>query len=219
MEGKKFDVRLYMLAARFGDPWMIFYCPGYVRRSMDKYASKTKHANLTNSHLQKKHPQYNPEDHAWSFEYWDKQLSIEYPGRRGWVKSVFEPEVKRVMKFWFDSRRQLLEDNIKGLHWMFRRKKHFTLLGFDIFVSSSWKIYLIEVNLNPGTGEYAKWQGAFEKQRLSSLFELVLLLNDKVNGQALCRKMQVGDSYNMYDLIERSDSSDVKKPGSEKCKF
>ncbi|KAL9971339.1 hypothetical protein ACROYT_G023851 [Oculina patagonica] len=149
LNGCKFDVRTYMLIAST-TPYIVFYYPGYVRLSCVPYTPYTQdatglHAHLTNQYVQKKHPMYSSvkEDTVWSFErlqsYIDETYAKEKELPENWVYTTFTKRMHQIMTTCFHSVRQKLH----------RRTGTFDLLGFDFLIDEDFKVWLLEVNINP----------------------------------------------------------------------
>lgn len=149
LNGCKFDVRTYMLIAST-TPYIVFYHPGYVRLSCVPYTPYTQdaaglHAHLTNQYVQKKHPMYSSmkEDTVWSFErlqsYIDEEYAKEKELPENWVYTTFTKRMHQIMTTCFHSVRQKLH----------RRTGTFDLLGFDFLIDEDFKVWLLEVNINP----------------------------------------------------------------------
>jgi len=149
LNGCKFDVRTYMLIAST-TPYIVFYHPGYVRLSCVPYTPYTEdaaglHAHLTNQYVQKKHPMYSSvkEDTVWSFERLQSYIDEKYANEKGlpenWVYTTFTKRMHQIMTTCFHSVRQKLH----------RRAGTFDLLGFDFLIDDDFKVWLLEVNINP----------------------------------------------------------------------
>ncbi|KAJ7393525.1 protein-glycine ligase, elongating [Desmophyllum pertusum] len=149
LNGCKFDIRTYMLIAST-TPYIVFYHPGYVRMSCVPYTPYTQdatglHAHLTNQYVQKKHPMYSSmkEDTVWSFErlqsYIDEKYAKDKELPANWVYTTFTKRMHQIMTTCFHSVRQKLH----------RRTGTFDLLGFDFLIDEDFKVWLLEVNINP----------------------------------------------------------------------
>lgn len=149
LNGFKFDVRTYMLIAST-TPYVVFYHPGYVRLSCVPYTPYTQdatglHAHLTNQYVQKKHPMYSSmkEDTVWDFDHLQSYIDEKYTEEKGlpenWVYTAFTKRMHQIMTTCFHSVRQKLH----------RRTGTFDLLGFDFLIDDEFKVWLLEVNINP----------------------------------------------------------------------
>lgn len=149
LNGFKFDVRTYMLIAST-TPFVVFYHPGYVRLSCVPYTQYTQdtaglHAHLTNQYVQKKHPMYAAmkEETVWSFDRLQSYIDETYATEKGlpenWVYTAFTKRMHQIMTTCFHSVRQKLH----------RRSGTFDLLGFDFLIDEDFKVWLLEVNINP----------------------------------------------------------------------
>ncbi|XP_059511653.1 protein polyglycylase TTLL10-like isoform X2 [Stegostoma tigrinum] len=97
LEGRKFDVRSYLLIA-CTSPHMIFFRHGYVKLACNKYDpySDDLTSHLTNQFVQKKNPLYSEmkEDTVWSMEHLNDYINKNYMEEmdlpKDWVFTVFE---------------------------------------------------------------------------------------------------------------------------------
>ncbi|XP_048581079.1 uncharacterized protein LOC5512073 isoform X2 [Nematostella vectensis] len=150
LNGFKFDVRTYMFIASTR-PYIVLYHPGYIRVSCVPYSpystesSTELHAHLTNQYVQKKHPLFSSmkEETVWSFEraqaYIDEHHTKEKQLPENWLFTTFTKRMQQIMLTCFHSVR-------KKLH---RRHGYFDLLGFDFMIDENFKVWLIEINVNP----------------------------------------------------------------------
>ncbi|XP_033113737.1 uncharacterized protein LOC117114242 [Anneissia japonica] len=126
LDGKKFDVRSYMLIAST-TPFIVFFHPGYCRLSCDNYDpdSHDLARHLTNQYQQKKNPSYQDikEDTVWSMDRFNEYvngLASEKGLSKDWVLNSFTVSL-------------LL---IESLHRLYA--------SFNFF-----QVYVLEINCNP----------------------------------------------------------------------
>ncbi|CAH1775899.1 unnamed protein product [Owenia fusiformis] len=146
LEGKKFDIRAYMLIASTV-PYLVVFHQGYVRLSMMDYDNDSTNliAHLTNQYIQKKDPNYkaSKEETAWSMDKFNDYINTKVaPGKCievDWVFKTFTETMKKIMVHLFKAVQGRLEKKIG----------FFDLYGLDFMIDDNMNIYLIEVNVNP----------------------------------------------------------------------
>ncbi|XP_033642169.1 protein polyglycylase TTLL10-like [Asterias rubens] len=145
LEGKKFDVRAYLLIA-CTTPYVVFYHPGYLRLSCDSYdpISDDLSLHLTNQYVQKKNPGYQDmkEDTVWSMDRFNdhvNSLAKEKGLPRDWVHNQFTKRMTQIMTHCFNAVKNKLQCKLG----------YFDLLGFDFLLDEEMKVWLLEVNVNP----------------------------------------------------------------------
>ncbi|XP_038629237.1 protein polyglycylase TTLL10-like isoform X1 [Scyliorhinus canicula] len=146
LEGRKFDVRSYLLIA-CTSPHMIFFRHGYVKLACNKYDpySDDLTSHLTNQFVQKKNPLYSEmkEDTVWSMEHLNDYINENYMESKNlpkdWVFTVFEKRMRKIMIQCFLAVKGKLECKLG----------YFNLLGCDFMVDQNFKIWLLEMNANP----------------------------------------------------------------------
>jgi hypothetical protein len=144
LEGRKFDIRAYMLLIAGEKTLYAFYREGYIRLSCLPYdtTSTDMTVHLTNQYIQKKHPLYSDikEDTVWDFEKFQNCLTKNIEGiPDNWVSTTLTRKLKHLMLGCHHSVHHKLE----------QRVGYFELLGFDFMVDSNLHVWLIEVNINP----------------------------------------------------------------------
>lgn len=146
LEGRKFDIRVYMLIIA-AKPYLVFYHSGYVRLSCVPFVldNEDMHTHLTNQFIQKQHPSYQDvkETTVWSFEKFQQYIDEFYTEAKElppqWVFTTMTKKIQSIMQICFSS-------IMRKLH---HRIGYFELLGFDFMVDTDFKVWLIEVNVNP----------------------------------------------------------------------
>ncbi|XP_045161699.2 protein polyglycylase TTLL10-like isoform X1 [Mercenaria mercenaria] len=148
LEGRKFDVRAYMLVASTV-PFLILYHKGYVRLCCHKYEADNIDlgVHLTNQFVQKKDPNYKDlkENTAWTMdkfnEYINESVRPTCPVEieEDWVYNTFTKQMQKIMIHCFNSVKHKLQSRIG----------YFDLFGLDFMVDTDMKVHLIEVNTNP----------------------------------------------------------------------
>ncbi|CAF1184520.1 unnamed protein product [Rotaria sp. Silwood1] len=146
VQGKKFDIRCYMLISTV-KPLLIFYHSGYIRLSMFDFDNNDENllTHLTNQYMQKKDPKYYDikEDTAWTMEqfndYINKNVASSKNLEQDWVLNVLPKMIQRIMLNVIESIRMRLK----------RRVGCFGLYGYDFMIDQDMKVWLIEINVNP----------------------------------------------------------------------
>lgn len=146
VEGRKFDIRCYMLIASTV-PYLVLYHRGYVRVTCDRYhpdsVDLTNH--LTNQFMQKKRDDYKElkDDTVWTMERLNKYINENCREKAGieedWIHNTFDKKCMAIMKYCFNSVR----------HKLSCRLGYFDLYGFDFMIDQDMGVWLIEINVNP----------------------------------------------------------------------
>uniref|UniRef100_A0A8C9JWH4 Inactive polyglycylase TTLL10 n=1 Tax=Panthera tigris altaica TaxID=74533 RepID=A0A8C9JWH4_PANTA len=100
LDGKKFDVRSYLLIA-CATPYMVFFGHGYARLTLSLYDphSSDLSGHLTNQFMQKKSPLYMllKEDTVWSMDHLNRYINDKFRKTKGlprdWVFTTFTVRV------------------------------------------------------------------------------------------------------------------------------
>uniref|UniRef100_A0A8D0LCD2 Tubulin tyrosine ligase like 10 n=1 Tax=Sphenodon punctatus TaxID=8508 RepID=A0A8D0LCD2_SPHPU len=146
LEGKKFDVRSYLLIA-CTVPYMLFFGHGYVRLTCINYnlASDDLTTHLTNQYMQKKNPLYSyvKEETVWSMERFNSYVNEKYRLAKGlpkdWVLMAFTKRMKDIMMQCFLAVKSKLDCKLG----------YFDLIGCDFLIDEDFKVWLLEMNANP----------------------------------------------------------------------
>ncbi|XP_060132187.1 inactive polyglycylase TTLL10 isoform X2 [Zootoca vivipara] len=146
LEGKKFDVRSYLLIA-CTCPYMLFFGHGYVRLTCLNYDPKSEDltSHLTNQYVQKKNPMYShvKEETVWRMERFNTYVNERFRHIKGlpkdWVFNGFTKRMKEIMLQCFLAVKSKLECKLG----------YFDLIGCDFLIDEDFKVWLLEMNANP----------------------------------------------------------------------
>ncbi|XP_069597347.1 inactive polyglycylase TTLL10 [Ranitomeya imitator] len=146
LEGKKFDIRSYLLIASTV-PYFVFFRHGYVRLTCNPYDPESDDltGHLTNQYMQKKNPLYNElkEETVWTMERFNSYVNEKFAERKGlpkeWVLNTFTKRMQQIMIHCFLSVKSKLEC----------RRGFFDLIGCDFLIDDDFKVWLLEMNCNP----------------------------------------------------------------------
>lgn len=99
LNGRKFDVRAYILIART-NPYFLFYHIGYLRVAINKFSANAgREAHLTNTHVQSHVNGFAIKNHFWLLSTFQQYISNTSMGNDDFVKAKLEPMIKQIGLF------------------------------------------------------------------------------------------------------------------------
>ena len=183
INGKKFDIRIYVLVTSYNPLKVWIYRSGFARFSNSRFSLDSiqdAFVHLTNVAIQKTAPDYDPEKGCkWSLQQLRKYLTAKYG----------QAQVDLTM-------REIDFVILKGLESvqkvMINDKHCFEVYGFDILFDENFKPWLLEVNASPSLTASSPTDYELKFTMLEDMLAVVDM-NNKLTG----REIRVGG----FDLL------------------
>ncbi|CAD8175107.1 unnamed protein product [Paramecium pentaurelia] len=177
LDGRKFDIRCYVLIAT-SRPLFVLFQHGYLRLSVDKYNvedmddEKNRYKHLTNAAVQKKHPSFiqSKESTIWSMQQLEQYLKEKINVTQEQIDKIYL-QMKRIFAHIIRCAADKFE----------KRLGTFELMGCDIMIDTNLKVYLIEMNTNPALFLDTTTQAQVIPPVVQQTLDLVIQLNDEKN--------------------------------------
>jgi tubulin polyglutamylase TTLL5 len=162
VNGKKFDLRLYVLVTQFYPLEAFIYKEGFARFATLKYSTETNSLDnlfihLTNTAIAEKHSTYGYEESKCTLGELRSKLSISSPeidfdDLWNRIVNVVLKSLCSVEEFIGTSdgsSRNTTTTNTRGLTLQKSQVNSFEVFGYDIMIDNNLKPWLIEVNASP----------------------------------------------------------------------
>jgi len=187
--GRKFDVRYYVLLARW-DPPLAFYCPGYTRQTLHPYEgpdSTALDSGLTNVHVQKKLPRPDGTFAANSSDYGNQFWSMDQLRAHLRERSVQGDVSAGRVAAKLENDDALKRVQARAIAAMLPRgggdeadfepvPGGFDVLGCDQMISESGDFYFLECNKRPMTSTI--FQHPFHNRCMASMVDVLARLSE-----------------------------------------
>ena len=210
LKQKKFDMRAYVYVAST-TPFVVFFNPGYIRRSLATYNAKSTDNKdvLTNVHIQITRDDYSPADAMWSFpefiEYLKETNQCDLCGD-------IEIQIAKMSRLVFDAARE----------FVVRHAGSFQIVGLDFMMDANLRPYFIEGNVSPGLGSHElKWKKNLMDDLLSMMYEQATMIAERPDEFDLRLGDRIyGTHDNYWQLLvhEQHELCDKQKHTFDPCK-
>ena len=162
INGKKYDLRIYVLITGFQPLRIYLYQEGLIRIAADEYklnmnSINNKYSHLTNTAINVKNKKYkNPKNdtdesaNKWNLNTYRKYLKKQNIN----IELLFDKIKDIIIKTLISGHKDIIKTtqklNLNDINM-------FNLFGFDIFVNDKLDPFLLEVNTRPFLHEYNKY--------------------------------------------------------------
>ena len=222
LNNKKYDLRIYVAVLSFTPLKIYLYYNGLVRFATEDYV-KNNYDNifihLTNYSINKQNPNYknnlkdnkeiieNEEIEEDNEQYDDssKWSLVEYRNyfKKEEKEDIFEKIWKQIEDVVIKTMINVTEVNSRDLSGN-KNNNVFELYGFDIFVDDKYKVWLLEVNVNPSLHCNSPLDLSIKTELMADLFNLIGIVPYNHNN-----------NEEVYDLKRKKNiknSSEIKLP-------
>eukprot|EP00833_Pecoramyces_ruminatium_P014448 jgi/Orpsp1_1/1188480/evm.model.d7180000065170.1 len=189
IEGKKFDLRIYLLVTGHNPLKVYIYKEGFARISTEEYNLDLNDLNnlyrhLTNVSINKKNKSknnsYQPDSNIWSLEkvkeYIKEKYAVEFDDI--WEK-IEDIAIKSLITVTHKEIEKEKEFNLNS-------NNLFELYGIDIMIDSQLKPWLLEINLSPDLSIHGEYERQLKYKLISDILNIVgMVPYSHVNGQAM----------------------------------
>ena len=193
--GRKFDIRMWALI----DSDMNLYCfkEGHLKTTSKEYTTKTtdKFVHITNYSLQKRTNNFEKFEigNEVSFKEFQKCLNQVYDGKDFYKEIV--PQMNDIIIHTALS----IKDKINKKD----RQHCYLLLGYDFMIDINFKVWLIEINKNPGLVESSPVINSLVPRLLDDCFKLTLdrIFDSRTVGDVKYPVEDYNDDENMFQFL------------------
>jgi tubulin polyglutamylase TTLL4 len=221
INGKKFDLRLYVLVTCF-DPLRIYlYDNGLVRfctqaYTTDKKSLKQKCTHLTNYSINKKAENFakneGGEEDDSSGDKWSTRALRAYFQKNGIDDKAVWADIKDVIvKTVIMAESFVVSAMARG---GVSRKACFEVFGFDVLLDDKLKPWLMEVNVGPSVASSSPLDKVIKGSMTTDMFDLLGLPLTDLKQMSSEAKAQQDDKQKRTGEVKRPGSVRVARPGS-----
>ncbi len=223
LNNKKYDLRIYVAVLSFTPLKIYLYYNGLVRFATEDYVKNNFDnifIHLTNYSINKQNPNYknNLKDNKEISEFEEiEEDNEQYDDSSKWslveYRNYFKKEGKENIfeKIWDQIKDVVIktminvtEVNSRDLSGNKNNNNIFELYGFDIFVDDKFKVWLLEVNVNPSLHCNSPLDLSIKTELMADLFNLIGIVPFNHNN-----------NEEVYDLTRKKNSknfSEIKLP-------
>ena len=248
INGKKYDMRLYVLITGFQPLKIYLYKEGLIRIAADKYklslnSINNKFSHLTNTAINIESNKYvNPKtDSDEKANKWNIKTYRNYLKRNNIDDELLFDKIKDIVIKTLISGQRKIKNKTEELN--LNDINIFNLFGFDIFINNEFNPYLLEVNTRPFMKEYNKYDKIiksnlfvdtlnivglqiFSHSKDHKTFDKIFNYKDKIKQRvddSLCELTRPRGDYELIfplkDNIEKYKRFFFKKKGKENVLF
>lgn len=210
IDGKKFDLRLYVLVTSYLPLKVYWHREGFARFCNEDYSIDVNdidniYVHLTNVAVQKKNDVYN-ENHGGKWNFSNLMLYIE---------SIYGYEKVTAV---YDGIKAVIVNTLKAVQSTMHSDKHcFELYGFDVILDDELKPWLIEINASPSLSTTTASDFLMKKEVISDMLDVVVSdrwIEEKGKcGTSSCSATRKKGFDEIYDESKRKkeEKKDEKK--------